>query len=523
MTVFYDDGEEAAQSDLIAWLASGAPFGCAPQDVSVISTHASRIFRGPGRVLKLKRAVDYGYLNFSTLDRRRASTEAEIRLNRRTAPDLYRGILPVYRGAEGVGFDACGPVVDYLVELNRFDDGQLLSRIAADTPARLDRHLMEDLAAAIAALHRTGDTKTEAGGAGGMQRTLDGNAAAFAAQPSGLFLPEQLADLQERSQAALDQLSPLLEARRVSGQVRELHGDLHLGNIYLGQDGLPVLFDAIDFDPDLLSIDRLYDLAFALMDLRHQGLKTPANILLNRTFDLSDEDLGQDAGGLAALGFFIACRAAIRAHVTAQATGGRSDDPRMTDARSYLEEALSALDPAEPRLIAIGGLSGSGKSRIAREIAADLPGVVGARIIRSDVVRKRLFDCPLDQKLEDAHYGGEATIRTFEQLGREVRAALEAGASVIADAVWLQEAQRAGIEAIATDLQIPFTGLWVEAPLAIRMERAASRRRNVSDATAEIAEMQENLDPGFHDWRRVDSSGPKDRTLAKARAELGLE
>ncbi|MGB0670259.1 MAG: AAA family ATPase [Rhodospirillales bacterium] len=522
-------GGEEIQAGVRDWLLSGRPFGVGPGAVREIVTHGSRVFLGPGRVLKMKRAVRYPYLDFSTLEKRRAATEAEVALNRRTAPELYRGLVVVYVGTDGLTLDAAdagGEPVECLVDMARFPDGALLSDIAEADPNRLDRHLMEDLGDAVSVLHARAEVVTDPalGGAEGIRATLQGNAASFRAQPAGVFVAEKVDRLAGRLATELERHAALLDDRRSRGEIRLGHGDLHLANIFLDEAGQPVPFDCIDFDRRIASVDRVYDLAFLLMDLHHRGLGLAATCLFNRYFDRMDTDLGRDAGGLAALPLWLATRAAIRAHVTAQAalgsTKGDPLDPRIPAARALLDRALAFLEPAPPRLLAVGGLSGSGKSRVARHLAPALGAAPGARLVRTDVVRKRLYNCDLMARLGPEGYTAEATRRTFAQVEREIRAALAAGHSVVADAVFLRPEQRDRVETLARDMGVPFQGLWVETSLAIRTERALARIRNVSDATREVVEMQEEVDPGPVSWTRIDSTGTRENTLGLARKSL---
>ena len=221
-----------------------------------------------------------------------------------------------------------------------------------------------------------------------MARVIDGNRDNLRA--AGTMLDQDaVTRVDAASRAALDAGAELIERRRQSGKVRQCHGDLHLGNICL-YDGQPVLFDAIEFSADLTAIDVLYDLAFLLMDLVHRGLGALANLVLNRYLDLARDD-----EGLRLMPLFLSVRAAIRAHVTAAAAAQRSADAALQDeARRYLALAESVFRRDAPRVVAIGGRSGSGKSTLAQAVAPDLGAVPGARVLRSDVLRKAMLDLP---------------------------------------------------------------------------------------------------------------------------------
>ena len=281
------------------------------------------------------------------------------------------------------------------------------------------------------------------------------------------------------------------------------------------------MFDAIEFNTLFAEIDVLYDLSFLLMDLDHRGHRRLASILMNRYLDVTG-----GGGGLGLLGLFMSLRAAIRAHVDATAAHQVSDaaarEAMRTEARSYLTLARSYMDPSSPRLIATGGLSGSGKSRMARELAPLLGPAPGARVVRSDSTRKRLAGVALTERLDQSGYSEAMTEKTYAAVMAETVSALEAGHSVIADAVFAREDERRAIEAVAARLGIPFTGLWLEADPAIMAARAENRTGNVSDADANVVQKQLDYDLGTITWKRVNSSGSRDESLHLGRLAAGL-
>ncbi len=253
--------------------------------------------------------------------------------------------------------------VDWVVTMRRFPDEALFERMAerqALTPS-----IMRALAERIAAFHAAAEPRRDGGGLAGMRAVVDGNIDALQSFPA-LFPADRVARLGERTAAALDRLRAVLGDRRRDGFVRHCHGDLHLRNIVL-LDGAPTLFDAIEFDETLAVTDVFYDLAFLLIDLDHRGLRPLGNAVLNRYV----EETG-DVGGVATLPLFLSARAAIRAKVLAAADELAPDAAAQAEARRYLDDAIAALEPPPPRLVAVGGLSGSGKSRLARGVAPDL-------------------------------------------------------------------------------------------------------------------------------------------------------
>ncbi len=481
----------------------------------LVETHISVLFLTPDRVYKLKRSVRFSFLDFSTQELRRAACEAEVRINRRTAPGLYLGVRSITRAADGsLSLDGDGSPADWLVEMRRFDQDTLFDRLAASQG--LDRHRMEDLAETIARFHEKAEKLKGQGGSALIGAVLDGNSESFAEFSSGLLDPGKIADLSTGSRRVLENLAPFLDERCDRGLVRRCHGDLHLRNIFLDGEK-PVLFDAIEFNDDLSVIDVFYDLAFLLMDLDNRGLVRAANIALNRYLDIMG-----DTGGLRTLPLFLSLRAAIRSHVSAAMAATAKSAGAEADARNYLDLALSYLSPSPPRLVAVGGISGSGKSRMARELAPYLGASPGARVARSDVLRKRLAGVGPLERLGAEGYSREMTEKTYRAVMEEAKTALACGHSAVADAVFSKPEERRAIAEAAREAGVPFTGLWLEAPPEVMKERIIKRTKNPSDATPDVMLAQLDYDFGDIDWVRIDSSGTREETLARGLEALSL-
>lgn len=515
---------DADQSEAVAFLSNPASYGVAGGTVKRIETHISVVFLIGIRAYKMKRAVRYPYLDFSTLEKRRVACEAEIAVNRRTAPAIYLGVTTLRRGADGrLALGGEGTVVEWLVEMTRFDEEALFDRLVVEGKVR--RRGIEDLADTIAAFHIAAERRPDADSVAGLAATIDGNAASLRPWDGSVFEKGATERLTAASRAALASTRQLLEARRQSGFVRRGHGDLHLGNICL-IDGRPVPFDAIEFNDAFAFIDMLYDAAFLVMDLDHRGARRFANIFLNRYFDATWDPSAEFRDGIALLPLFLSLRATIRAHVGASAAAAMSDrdeaERRRREAQEYFTRALDFLVSAPVRLIAVGGLSGSGKSRLARELAPLMPGAPGARVVRTDSVRKRLAGKGLLDHLGPDAYGEEMTERTYGAVMEEIRTALVAGRSVVADAVFARPGQRDAMARIAAEVGVPFSGLWLEASPEAMAARIAGRQRNVSDATADVMRRQLQYDLGSIEWTRIDSGGSKSETLTRGRAALGL-
>jgi hypothetical protein len=503
------------QRDVVAFLKDPSSCGADVDRVEVIETHASLVFIAGDRVFKLKRAVAYPYLDFSTVDLRRRACEAELVLNRRTAPTLYEEVRGLFRGPDGaVGFSPNGDAVDWVVVMRRFDQAFLFDALAE--AGRLDRHIMDQLADHIAQFHASAERHFDHGGAAEMADLAEVQFRCLATPIRAGFSPDRVQSIRKKWQGRVAVLAALLDRRRAAGKVRHCHGDLHLRNICL-LDGKPTLFDCLEFDEALASIDVLYDVAFLLMDLEHRGLRHFANRVFNRYLDRSEED-----DGLAALPFFLSLRAAIRAHVTATAlvhTAGAGT--RMAcDARRYLDLTHQFLQPQPRRLVAIGGLSGSGKSTLAAGLAPELGLRPGARVLRSDVTRKLLLGVDPEERLPATAYTRETSARVYEALCRTAAVGLAAGYTVIMDAVALTPEERNSFAEVARATAVPFSGLWLEARPEAMANRIRGRVRDASDASPEILAEQLRHDVGKIDWVRIDAGGAAEDCLAAARRAL---
>ena len=502
------------QSDVIDFLRRPSSYTAAVERVDIIETHVSLVFLAGDRAFKLKRAKKFPYLDFSSAEARRVACEAELALNRRTAPDLYLEVRALTRTANGgVGFGTEGRVVDWVVVMRRFDQAALFDELAKT--GRLNPSLMTQLASHIAAFHRAAEPRLERGRPAALAAVVETNHSCLMAAPHAGFATERIVEIRRTSLERLAAIGALLDKRRATGKVRRCHGDLHLRNVCLFE-GKPTLFDCLEFSDELASVDVLYDLAFLLMDLEHRGLADFANLVMNRYLDLTDED------GLAAMPLFLSSRAAIRAHVTAAAMERAAQSGVMsemaTEARSYLDLSALALRPRSCRLVAIGGLSGTGKSTLAAALAPSL----GARVLRSDVIRKQLFGVAPETRLPTSAYSSQVSRRVYQTLRRKAAEALAAGYSVIIDAVSLKPAERQSLAAVAAAAGVPFAGVWLAAPAATMDLRLRARRHDASDASPAVLTQQLQQDPGTVDWVRIDAgTGPAD-CLSAARHALGL-
>jgi len=479
-------------------------------EVQVHETPAAKVFVGPHRVLKIKKPVDYGFLDFTTLDKREWAIRRELAFNRETAPDVYLGVHAIVREAAGdlalVGDDGRADdvdVIEWALEMRSFR-----GPVLADQPERVDGALAERLGREAARLHGHASISTARPGAAVLDYVLTSNADQL--RSLGKTLDQDAVErLIAESRKAFDALAPLLDRRGEGGLVRCCHGDLHLGNIVV-EEGRPILFDCIDFNDALREIDVAYDIAFLLMDLGFRGRPDAANRVLNAWTDEAARSLGNGAWeSLALLPLSQSMRAAVRVHVSGHGGAGEL-------ARALLDEALLHLAPSPPKLFAVGGLSGSGKSTLARALAPRLGPAPGAVVLRSDEIRKRLWGVGPMERLPPEAYGADRSEVVYAEMLRTARQCLEAGWAVVLDAAFLNLAEREAAQALGVEINLPFQGLWLQAPAEVLRKRVRDRRNDASDADEAVLQGQLNRDLGEMFWRRVDATGDLDGQVAAA-------
>ncbi|WP_158918271.1 bifunctional aminoglycoside phosphotransferase/ATP-binding protein [Caulobacter sp. S45] len=489
--------------ELDAWMAAGAGGDeacCARHETPI-----AKVYVFAERVLKLKKPVDFGFLDFSTLDKREWATRRELDFNRRIAPDVYRAVHAVTRGADGaLSLGGRGETQEWVIEMRPFDSDAILAK----HPERIDGPLAERLGREIARVQAEAPLTPEGRGAAGLEYVTGSNAEQLRSLSQELGA-EAVEKLIADTQAAFVRHAGLLDRRRDAGLVRRCHGDLHLGNIVV-EDGQPILFDCIEFSDVLSEIDVMYDVAFLLMDLGFRGCAEAANRVLNgwldegaRSFDATQME------GLVALPLFLSVRAAVRAHVTGHAG-------ELGAARKYIEAAQRYLEPPKPGLCAIGGLSGSGKSTFARALAVRRWGAPGAVVLRSDEVRKRMAGVASTDRLPKESYTEEQAQKVYDQMFAETRPALDAGWPVILDATFLKLEERVAARTLTLSAGMGFQGLWMEGPPEVLRKRVSERRGDASDADEPVLDIQLAQNLGNIDWERIDATAPKEAQLAAA-------
>ncbi len=459
-----------------------------PGGGEVIETHISRVLLAGDCAYKFKKPVRLGFLDFSTLERRRHFAEEELRLNRRLAARLYLGVLPVTGTPAAPRLGGDGPPLDYVVQMRRFPQQALLTRRA------LTPEVTDALAERIAAFHgalSAADPETRLGAPDQVLAQMLENIRmirdAIAPQPA---LAARLDRLERWTGRRFAELAPVFEARWRDGAIRECHGDLHRGNIAV-LDGEPVIFDCIEFDPAFRWIDTMSELAFLLMDLEHAGELAQARRLLHGYLLLTG-----DYAGLAVLRPYLVYRALVRAKVTAigAAQHHHGDASLEAGLRGYVQRALALTHAPAPRLVILCGLSGSGKTSLAAALSERLPLIH----IRSDVERKRLFGLPPLARAGAAPaagiYAPNAGERTYRRLLALAGSIIGAGHGVLVDATFLAAAWRRAFLDLAHRLGCPFDILALDAPPMLLRRRVARRLAADTDASdADLAVLSHQL------------------------------
>lgn len=495
-----------SQHETINFLKSLAP--------TVIETHISLVFLDDQYAYKLKKAISLPFVDFSEVEQRLHDCNKELKLNRRTAPDIYLEVLTVYRHPKGeLSFEANGEseVVDAVLKMRRFDDQTLLSKLAEKH--QLSNKMMTELAHGLADFHQRAAVSTDYQGAKRLSDIIELNQLSEATVNETLG-HKRMSELNQLLLKDITQHSAILNTRASNGKVRHCHGDLHLNNICLWHQ-VPTPFDCLEFNESMATTDVLYDLAFLLMDLWRYQQYDLANWLMNRYMEQSDE-----TDGLALLPLFMSMRASVRAMVIATQSAN-SSDPTVAEQYRYLAEnflslAFNLLKRPKVTLIAIGGLSGSGKSTLATALAPYIGAAPGARVLSTDRIRKQLFNVAAEETLPADSYT-EASSNLVYRIQRELSTTvIQNNHSAIADGVFAKVWERKAIGQCAKDAQIDFKGIWLEAPSNELIERVANRKNDPSDATIEVVKKQLQMQHGLITWPRLNSAQHLENVIPQA-------
>lgn len=487
---------------LITGLLNPAAYAHPVAETRLIETHISWVILAGDYAYKIKKPINFGFLDFSSLEKRHHFCSEEIRLNTRLAPDHYLAVVAITGTTKAPCMEGAGPALEWAVKMRAFPADATLDREAQITTDQIDA-----IADQIAAFHE-GIAATPPDSAYGSPETVAEPVATNFAQlhtllkdPNGDTDP-LLNDLQAWSQREGERLAAHFTARKANGCIRECHGDLHLGNI-AWVDEKPLIFDALEFNPALRHIDVISEIAFLVMDLRHRGRPELAWRLLNRYLEQSGDGCN-GYPGIQALPYYLVYRAMVRAKVSALQASQSGRD--FSECQTYLQLAHRLAHDRRPALVLMHGVSGSGKTWLSQHLLE----LLGAIRLRSDVVRKRLFGLkPLQDSATDAAtgftttpggiYTQEASARTLASLLDQARASLAAGFLTIVDATFIHRSWRAPFQALAEELDVAWQIVSVEAPSDILQARIAQRQKNAADASeadaAVLASQLANLQP----------------------------
>lgn len=484
------DNAAATQRILLDALSYPQAYPHPVEQVERVETHISTLLLAGDYVYKIKKALRFGFVDYSTLELRRFYCEEEVRLNSRYAPETYIGCVAIRGSADKPTWEGREPIIEYAVQMRRFDrkaQGDILAR-----QGELPVDAMEGLGETIAGYHNAAPRLDEASELGLPSRIAHdalSNIEQLRDTTDTEITHQRLTGFKTWTRAQLRDLHDTFAQRRSSGFIRECHGDLHLANLIF-RNGRWSAFDCIEFDEQLRWIDVMNDIAFTIMDLHAHNLPRLANRLINAYLAITS-----DYAGLAALRFYLTYRALVRAKVLALGAHG-TDKPGERESlmqrhESYMATAATLAGVDNPILVITHGVSGSGKSWAARW-AADRYGYVH---IRSDVERKRLHDLPPEARthsqLGQNIYTRASSRATYERMVEYAEHALRAGWPVILDATFLDRRQRDHARALAGRLHCPFHILTLETPGETARERVRARgKSDVSEATEEVLEGQ---------------------------------
>jgi aminoglycoside phosphotransferase family enzyme/predicted kinase len=465
------------------------------QPVEMVETHISWVLLAGDHAYKIKKAVDLGFLDFSSLEKRRFYCAEELRLNRRLAPDLYLEVLPIAGSADHPVLNGPGPTIEYAVKMRRFPQSCLLDQVLLR--GELTPETVDAIARGIADFHGRTAIADHESPFGTPERTYLPVAENFAQIRSRLRDKDDLIHLSELErwsereyQARIDALA----ARKARGFVRECHGDLHLGNMAL-LDGEAVPFDCIEFSDNLRWIDVISEAAFLAMDLQDRGRPDLARRFLNAYLERTG-----DYAGLEVLRYYLVYRAMVRAKVACIRAGQeRLSADHWTQYRHHIQLATEFTRPFQPFLAITHGLSGSGKTTVSQSLLE----AVNLFRVRSDIERKRLHGLKPEARSGAGTGGGiyspEANQLTYRRLAEMARGIIQSGFSAIVDAAFLKQRERAAFRELAQEISVPFVILDVTAPenrLRERVKQRMQHGRDASEADITVLENQlRNSDP----------------------------
>jgi aminoglycoside phosphotransferase family enzyme/gluconate kinase len=481
---------ESPQALLVRSLMNPSCYDHPVVQVDLVETHISWVLLTGNFVYKIKKPVDFGFLDFSTLEKRKFYCEEELRLNRRLADDLYLAVVPIGGTPNKPELNATRDAIEYAVKMKQFPQAQQLDEILARGELKPDQ--LDAVARLIAQFHlriRTVADDEAYGDPEHVYQPVSENFRQIRQHLSVANLPDELSYLEHWSAQCFERIKAVIASRKSDGFVRECHGDLHLTNLAWYRD-VPLVFDCIEFNPNLYWIDVMNDIAFLVMDLQDRGQWSLAYRLLDIYLQVTG-----DYAGIAVLRFYLVYRAMVLAKVNAIRLGQTADDTESwqrvkNEYLNYIQLGTRYIRHIQPLLVITRGLSGSGKSTVAGQLLEHL----GAIRIRSDVERKRIFGIARGASAAAENNSGiytpGATQRTYDRLYDLADQVIDAGYPVIVDAAFLQHAQRMPFQQLAMQKQVPYIILSLQADTQVLRQLLQERRGDASDAGLSVLEQQ---------------------------------
>jgi len=458
--------------------------------LELIETHISWVVLTGDFAYKIKKSVNFGFLDFSTLEKRRMFCEQELRLNSRLASAIYLDVVSITGTFEKPVITTNGEAFEYAVKMRQFPQSAQLDHMLS--ASEIDAEQMEKIALMVADFHQTiqvADDAMDYGNNDAVYSPVEENFTQIKDHIDTTLYANTLNALQKWNVAEFKKLESLFKQRKAKGFVRECHGDMHMRNL-VWLDGGPMAFDCIEFSPQLRWIDVISEIAFLVMDLQVRKQNQLANRFLNTYIEITG-----DYFGLSVLPFYLCYRALVRAKVDSlffeQKNISKQERAQsLAEFELYLELASTYTQQSTPKLIIMRGTSASGKSTVSKQLLDEL----GAIRIRSDVERKRLFNIAITEsaisEINTGVYSTRASQQTYEKLLELVEQVIKAGYSVIVDAVFLKYEQREPFQKLAQRLHVPYVIVEVTASSEVLRLRIAERKNDVSDADLAVLQHQ---------------------------------
>jgi aminoglycoside phosphotransferase family enzyme/predicted kinase len=465
------------------------------EPIQLIQTHVSYVLLTGDYVYKLKKPVNFGFLDYSTLEKRLHFCQEELRLNQRGAGELYLQVLPVTLTDQKYDLEGTGEIVEYALKMRQFPQECLFSELFSQN--KLNEMHLEELGRVVAKYHsqaETNDYIRSFGQVSQVRLAIDENYEQTLKYIGGPQTQEQLTETKAYTDKFFAQRPELFTSRIANNYIRECHGDLHLRNIAMWHDKI-MLFDCIEFNEPFRFVDVMYDVAFTVMDIEAKGRKDLGNAFLNAYVEQTG-----DWEGLQLLPLYLSRQAYVRAKVTSFLLDDPSVPPAVKEdaaktASAYYRQAWKYTQHKQGKLILMSGLSGSGKSTTAKYLARK----IGAVHLRSDAVRKHLAGIPLLERGGDDIYTPEMTQKTYNRLLILGVTLANQGWDVILDAKYDRQHLRQAAIIQAQQNHLPLQIIHCTAPLEVLQERLTNRTGDIADATADLLVSQLNQAEPFTD------------------------